>query len=451
MSEPSPDPIRQAVRDAGIVGAGGGGFPAHVKLDAQVDVVLANGAECEPLARVDQQLMAREPDRVLRGLFLVMRATGAQQGIVGIKSKHGGAIAALRQTIRDRHLERQMRVHELQDFYPAGDEFVLVREVLGRTIPEFGLPLSVGAVVSNVATLADVAAAVDEGSPVTHREVTVAGEVATPSTFRVPVGTPLQELVDAAGGSRVPDHRILVGGPMMGSLADDPQQPVTKTTSIIVVLPTTHPVVRRRTLPTSRSIHLTRSACLKCVMCTEVCPRNALGHRLYPDRLMRNVAVGVCEDLAAYQGAYLCSECGLCAVYGCVQNLDPCAMNREFKAQLGQAGAPRPEPQEDRVERLDGPARRVPSRRLIARLGVTAYDGPAPLAPFESTSAALTIPLHQHAGAPAVPVVELGQRVYAGDLLGEIPPGKLGARVHASVDGTVSAVTDRAIVLERSR
>ena len=451
MREPSPEQIRQAVREAGIVGAGGGGFPAHVKLDAQVDVVLANGAECEPLARVDQQLMAREPERVLRGLFLVMRATGAREGIVGIKAKHGDAIATLRQTIKDRHLEGQLRVHELRDFYPAGDEFVLVREILGRIIPEFGLPLSVGAVVSNVATLADVTAAVDEGTPVTHREVTVAGEVARPSTFRVPVGTPLQDLVDAAGGTSIPDAKILVGGPMMGVLAQDPAQPVTKTTSVLVVLPPKHPVVQRRVLTTKRAVHLTRSACLKCVMCTEVCPRNALGHRLYPDRLMRNVAVGVCEDLEAYQGAYLCSECGLCAVYGCVQNLDPCTMNREFKRQLGQAGAPRPTPQEDAVERLDGPVRRVPSRRLIARLGVSVYDGPAPLAPFESTTGALTILLHQHAGAPAAPVVEAGRRVMAGDLIGEIPPGKLGARVHASVDGTIAAVTDSAIVIERSR
>lgn len=447
MPEPTRESILARVRDAGVVGSGGGGFPTHVKLEARVEVVIANGAECEPLVRVDQQEMAERPGELLRGLRLAMLATGARRGVVALKAKYHAAVERLTETIRRQRLDDLVSLHRLENFYPAGDEFVLVREVLGRTIPEFGLPLDVGAVVSNVSTLLDVAAAVDQGRPVTHRLVTVTGAVREPSTFRVPLGTPLADLVAAAGGATEPRSRWIVGGPMMGALAADEAQPVIKTTSAVLVLPERHPVVQRRLRDAKRQLHLTRAACLKCMLCTEVCPRNLLGHRLYPDRLMRSLAAGVTEDLEAFVGSYLCSECGLCAAYGCVMNLDPAYMNRALKAKLAAAGVPRPAPA-TRPERVFGPLRRVPLPRLVARLGLTAYDRPAPIRPFERQSRRLVVPLRQHAGAPARPVVAAGDRVAPGALLGERPEGKLGARVHAGAAGRVVEVTGAAVTIE---
>ncbi|HOX44012.1 MAG TPA: SLBB domain-containing protein [Myxococcota bacterium] len=447
MAELGREQLLERVRAAGVVGAGGGGFPAHAKYTAQVGVVIANGAECEPLIRVDQLQMARRPAELLRGLELVMRMTGASLGVIGLKAKYHDAIDALRAQLQATSSGQRVRLLELGNYYPAGDEFVLVREVLGKAIPEFGLPLSVGAVVSNVGTLIDVAAAVDHGRPVTRRLVTVAGEVVRAGTFEVPVGTPLSALLEAAGGARVAGPALLPGGPMMGQLTDDPQAPVTKTTSALLVLPQDHPVVARRRRSVARQLQLTRAACLKCMMCSEVCPRNLLGHRLYPDRLMRSLAAGVAEDLEAYRGAYLCSECGLCAVYGCVMNLDPAYVNRELKRRLQAAGVPRPTPREA-VERVFGPVRKVPTARLIARLGLGAYDLPAPLAPFQVAVRRLVLPLKQHAGLPARPVVATGARVEEGALLGEIPEGKLGARIHAPRSGVVAEVTPERVVLE---
>jgi Na+-translocating ferredoxin:NAD+ oxidoreductase RnfC subunit len=428
------------IRNAGVVGAGGGGFPTHVKFGSRAEVVIANGAECEPLARVDQQRMAAEPETVIRGLQLAMQITGAGRGVLALKKKYLPAIEALHKKLSGPDRPENVTLFELEDFYPAGDEFVLVKEVTERVIPEFGLPLKVGAVVSNVSTLIDVGAAVDQGQPVTHRFVTVAGEVAHPSTFRVPIGTPLAKLVEASGGARVGHPRLIAGGPMMGSLVTQPDPVVTKTSSVLLVLPESHPVVQRRLRSIERQLHLTRSACLKCFMCTEICPRNLLGHRLYPDRLMRNVAAGVAEDPQAFAGAYLCSECGLCAVYGCVMSLDPCAMNRELKARLREAGVKPPEPLSPPVERIYGPVRRVPSKRLIARLGVAAYDRPAPMASFGVKLSRLKVPLKQHTGVPASPVVSPGQRVQEGDLLADVSPGDLGARVHAGRSGIVKVV-----------
>jgi Na+-translocating ferredoxin:NAD+ oxidoreductase RnfC subunit len=447
MTAPNRAELLERVRAAGVVGAGGGGFPTHVKLDAQVGVVVANGAECEPLIRVDQLQMAARPAELLRGLEIAMALTGAEVGVIGLKAKYHEAIEALGAEIRLRALEGRVRLFELGNFYPAGDEFVLVREALGKVIPEFGLPLHVGAVVSNVSTLLDVAAAVDHARPVTRRWVTVTGEVVRPGTFEVPLGAPLSALLEAAGGARRSDRALLAGGPMMGSLVAEPDAPVTKTTSALLALPEAHPVVQRRRRSVARQMLLTRSACLKCMMCTEVCPRNLLGHRLFPDRMMRSLAADVAEDLEAYRGAYLCSECGLCAVYGCVMNLDPAYLNREMKQRLAAAGVPRPEPRELQ-ERVFGPIRKVPTVRLVARLGLADYDLPAPRAPFEVAVRRLVLPMKQHAGVPARPVVAVGERLEADQLVGEIPEGKLGARVHAPLSGTVVEATPERVVLE---
>ncbi|MBW2700731.1 MAG: SLBB domain-containing protein [Deltaproteobacteria bacterium] len=447
MSELTREKMIESIRAAGVVGAGGGGFPTHVKVDAKVELVIANGAECEPLVRVDQQEMAERPGELLRGMQIVMAITGASEGVIGLKRKYTEAIARLEEQIRLKGLSSRIRLHPMDNYYPAGDEFVLVREVTGKVIPEFGLPLHVGVVVSNVATLMDVAGAVDEGRPVTHRLVTVAGAVTAPGSFRVPVGTPLSSLVQAAGGATVRSARLVLGGPMMGALVEDEEQPVTKTTSMIIVLSEKHPVVQRRMRDNLRQLHLTRSACLKCMMCTEVCPRNLLGHRLYPDRLMRSLAADVTEDLEAYRGATLCSECGLCSVYGCVMNLDPAYMNREMKKKLAAAGVERPAPVEQ-AERVFAATRKVPTQRLVARLGLSDYDREAPVRAFDVKLTRLRIPLKQHAGAPARAVVRPGQVVAAGDLLGEIPDDALGARVHTGLAGTVSEVNDDSITME---
>ena len=163
--------------------------------------------------------------------------------------------------------------------------------------------------------------------------------------------------------------------------------------------------------------------------------------------MMRNLAAGVAQDLDAFAGAFLCSECGLCSVYGCVMNLDPAYMNREMKRRLTAGGVARPKPAE-RPERVFGMMRRVPTPRLVARLGLTAYDRDAPVRPFTQKLRRLVVPLKQHAGAPAQAVVKSGQGVREGDLLGDIAKDVLGARVHTGMGGIVVEVTADAVTLE---
>ncbi|MBU1218430.1 SLBB domain-containing protein [Myxococcota bacterium] len=448
MKKVSRNEILKRIREAGIVGAGGAGFPTHVKYDANVEFVVANGAECEPLIRVDRLTMQNHPREIVLGMQYAMKATGASRGIIGLKAKYKDAIAALEEQIRLQQVSDSISLFKMDDFYPAGDEFILIREVLGRTIPEYGLPRDVGAVVSNVSTLVDVTRAVENKQPVITRKVTVGGAVNSPATFEVPVGTPYETLIRAAGNPTVENARLIVGGPMMGALSPDFSGVVTKTTTSLLILPETNPVILRRLTDKKRQLHLTRSACLKCMLCSELCPRNALGHELYPDRIMRSVAAGVSEDLKAYTGAYLCSECGLCATFACVMNLDPCAMNVELKKHLWDAGIKRPSVPRPTEARVFGDLRHVPVKRLVARLGLTPYDGPAVLKDFTEPMKTVTIPLRQHIGVPAVACVKAGDTVTAGQLIGAAPEDKLGANVHSSVAGRILEVTSQAVTIE---
>ncbi len=442
--------IVRNVRAAGVVGAGGAGFPTHVKLAAAVETVIANGAECEPLLRADRALMAARPAEVVSGLRLAMAATGASRGVIALKEEYEEAVTALRPLAHD-----GIDLHLLGSYYPAGDEFLLVEEITGRVVPEGGLPLHVGVVVSNVGTLANVAQA-QRGQPVTQRLLTVAGEVRRPVTIRVPVGTPVRQVLSYAGGAALPagEFAVLLGGPLMGRLLNAPgdlDTPVTKTTGGVVVLPADHYLVRRKSRPVSTNVRWARSACDQCRDCTELCPRYLIGHDLQPHAIMRVVGLGLAEAGHIITSAVMCCECGVCEYYACPLYLSPLEVNREIKRVLAEQGW------RNTVHRRENLAprpmwtyRHVPFDRLLARVNLLSYArAPVFLEDGDRFPPQVTIPLKQHTGAPAEPVVAVGAPVRAGQLIGEIPADKLGARVHASIEGVVTAVVPgRHIVIE---
>jgi len=454
-----PEQIIQKVKDAGVVGAGGAGFPTHVKIAAQVDAVstsktvIANGAECDPLLRCDQQLMANRAAEIVEGLRLVMRASGAERGVIALKQEYTGAVAALQRATRQ---GENISLHLLESHYPVGDEFVLVYEVTGRLVPETGLPLHVGCIVQNVGTLFNIALA-QKGIPVTHRLLTVTGAVNEPKTLNLPIGTSIGEAVAWAGGIRIPrwsarteeDYAVVVGGPMMGWLAQLLSEPITKITTGLIVLPRNNPVVRYLGRPLGSWVKRGRSTCDQCRDCTDLCPRYLLGHDLEPHKVMRSINYGLTEPTAIITAAVLCCECRLCEAYACPLELSPMAYYQEIKRQLAAQGwenvihkrsALTPHPMRE--------YRRVPMERLVARLGLTEYEECAcPLDGREYQPQRVTIPLKQHIGAPSQPVVKIGDGVQRGDLIAQIPEGKLGANVHASISGRVEAVTGEHIVI----
>lgn len=447
------------VRSAGVVGAGGAGFPTHVKLAARVDTVIANGAECEPVLTCDQALMAHRAEDVLAGVRLAMAATGATNGVIALKAAYKDAVTALQRALARSTSAPAVRLHFLAPVYPAGDEFILAYEVTGRLVPEAGIPLNVGIVVQNVGTLANIAAAV-RGQPVTHRWLTVAGEVNEPKTVCVPIGTSIAEVIGLAGGLRGPGGRtlpvreaslsaqgdlaVITGGPMMGKIAWDVQQPITKTTSGILVLKRNTAVVRNLTTPAGNWVRRGRSACDQCRDCTELCPRYLLGHSLQPHEVMRSINYGLTDRPDIVTRAVLCCECRLCEAFACPLELSPMAYYRSIKQELAAQGWRNTRHRRTDLTPIDmRPYRLVPTHRLVQHLGLEEYEQRgAPLDPRACVPPQVTVPLRLPlpSAVAATPVVSVGDRVRVGQPIAEIPEGKLSARVHASIDGTVQAV-----------
>jgi Na+-translocating ferredoxin:NAD+ oxidoreductase RnfC subunit len=436
--------VVELIRNAGVVGAGGAGFPTHVKVKCQAEVVIANGAECEPLLRIDQQLMEHYPDAIVRGIQAVMEATGAKRGVVALKAHYYRAVDAMEKAIAGKP---GLSLHLMKSYYPAGDEQQMVYDVTGRVVPTGGLPLDVGAVVNNVNTFLNIADAL-AGKPVTDKYVTVGGEVADPVTLKAPIGTPLRALIAAAGGpANAHGYTLIIGGPAMGKLESDWDAPVTKTTGGVLVFRSSHKLIAQKTGSTEDEIRMAKAVCCQCNMCTLMCPRNALGLKVEPHKAMRAAAMGQGALLGDPNGVFSCCDCGICTYYACNFGLKPARMMQNMKQELMKSGyKPRKEVKGTPNNNLE--ASRLPVKRLIARLGVADYDVPAPLDERDLGIRAVTIPLQQHIGAPSMPVVSVGDRVEKGALIADIRENCLGAKNHASISGSVVSVTDQAIVIE---
>jgi Na+-translocating ferredoxin:NAD+ oxidoreductase RnfC subunit len=433
--------IAERIKAAGVVGAGGAGFPAHVKAESRVEIVIANGAECEPLLHKDFELMLRHAGEVVEGVRLLMRATGASTGIVGVKSKNRPAIDALGAAIGG---DPALRIHELGDFYPSGDEYILVYEATGRLIPARGLPLDIGIVVNNVETLVNITAA-ERGVPVTRKFVTVAGAVARPLTFEAPIGLSYRDAIEIAGGATVDDVAVFVSGVMMGTLERDLDRPITKTCAGLIVLPSDHALVVRMGQPHESMHRIGKSACDQCSYCTELCPRYTLGYAVEPHKVMRSLSFTASGEDLWNQFAALCCGCGLCTLYACPEGLFPkeaCDRGKESMREKGIAYSGRREVTPHPMYEY----RRTPLKQLVKRLDLDAYERPTPFEDVRFSPRAVRIPLKQHAGVAAEPVVRSGDRVRTGQVIGEIPAAGLAARVHASVSGIVREVGASVVV-----
>lgn len=311
----APETIRGRVREAGIVGMGGAGFPTHIKLTppagSKIDCAIINGAECEPFLTVDHRLLLEETEAVIRGLKIVMRAVGAEKGIIAVEANKRDAFEKIRSALLG---ASNIRAELLQVKYPQGGERQIIYSLLRRTVPAGGLPSAVGCVVQNVHTACAIVEACVEGKPLIERVVTVSGwGVKKPGNFRVPIGTPFAHLLAAAGG--LPEGRVslISGGAMMGVAQFSLDTPVIKGTSGLLVFP---PLSPRRNLP-----------CIRCGRCLEACSLHLL-----PCLLARWAEKGDAAAFAEGSGSQ-CIECGCCA-YVC-----PAQRDLVQFIQLGKAAA----------------------------------------------------------------------------------------------------------------
>jgi len=433
--------LSEKIFNSGVVGAGGAGFPSHIKSESKVEFVLANGAECEPLIHKDYELMVHFPKEIIDGLELLIESTSARKGYFGIKEKNLNAITAV-----SKYLNGKTELTKLGDFYPSGDEFELVYEATGRLIPPAGIPLDIGCVVNNVETLYNISFA-KKDTPVTKKFICVAGAIKNPSSFFVPVGTSFKEIINQVGGTKVKEFGIFVGGVMMGHLTFDLEEVVTKTTAGLIILPIDHYLIKRKNQPEQNWHRIGKSACDQCSYCTEFCPRYLLGYQVEPHKVMRSLGFTKTGSSVWNQMAELCCSCGLCTLYACPEDLYPKEACDKAKVEMKEAGIKFIQQKPVKVHPIKE-GRRVPLKQLIMKLKLQDYDVEAPFNSEKIPVKKVKIPLQQHIGKPATAKVRFGEMVEEGQMIGKVPEGELGANVHASISGKVKTVTEKFILIE---
>ena len=436
------DELKNIARNNGIVGAGGAGFPAYAKMTDKADTVILNCVECEPLLKLHRQLLATHTEEIIQMLDEVRESFGAKEAVIGIKSEYVTTIKAVEEVLGD---FPKVRICALKPAYPMGDEVVLIYEATGRVIQPGGLPIDENVVVYNVETMYNLYRAVHLDIPVTNKLVSIVGEIDHPLTVRVPLGTTVKEAIALAGKVTVEDPAYVMGGPMMGRLGTE-NTVITKTTNAIIILPKDHHVVVRMDKNLEIEKKRASSSCCQCRTCTDMCSRHALGHPIEPHKVMRAVANHDTCDMSVFVNTAYCSGCGICEKYACPQGLSPKSIIQAFKGGLRAAGI--------KVEKMnpapvleDRELRKLPVHRLAARLDLTKYDKPAPFEDTTPTTKLVKIPMSQHIGAPATPIVSVGDTVKKGQLIGE-PKDGLSVAIHCSIDGVVQKVSDKEVVVK---
>ncbi|HZJ76132.1 MAG TPA: 4Fe-4S dicluster domain-containing protein [Oscillospiraceae bacterium] len=444
--------ILELIFQAGIVGCGGAGFPTHIKLNAKVNNFIINGVECEPLLRTDRYLMIHKADELVQATEMVAKKLNAKDIYIALKENYHEEIESIQAAIKK--FKSKIRIYKMENYYPAGDEQMVVCDVLGKTIPPGGIPLDVSAVVSNVETMIGVYNA-SKGINFTHKYLTINGAVKKPVIAYVPIGTSFGDCLKLAGGSTLDRYKIIDGGPLMGDVLDFDSyknQRVTKIASGILAIPEESYLSTRSDISLSHMLNRAKSSCIQCTYCTQMCPRHLIGHPLEPHRIMRKVAYSnslseILDDHITKQ-ALTCCECGICELFACPMQIQPLRVNQLLKEEYAKHNIRYTKEEKPYNEREEHEYRKIPSQRMAAKVDVIDYydNDVTTLVKYEPKK--VSISLKQHIGSPAKSVVAIGEQVKCGQIIGVCKKDELGSNIHASIDGKVIEVGEE-IVIEK--
>jgi len=308
----SKEELLKIIKEAGIVGLGGAGFPTHVKLnvkDKKIDTLIINGAECEPYLTADHRLMLEQTEKIVKGLEIIKKVVGAEKAIIGVEDNKKDAIALLYEKVKDKNIE----IVSLKTRYPQGAEKLLIYSILGRKVPARGLPLDVNVVVNNVGTAKAVHDAVYENKPVIERIVTVTGAVKDPGNFTVRIGVLFKDLIEECNGYSGDTKKIIMGGPMMGIAQETANVPVVKGTTGLLVL--------------DKIDIEAKEPCIKCARCVDACPM-----LLIPAFIAKFSGKELYEQADSFN-ALDCFECGCCA-YVCPSKIPLVELIKKGKMEI---------------------------------------------------------------------------------------------------------------------
>lgn len=434
--------LKRLIQEGGCVGAGGAGFPSAFKLAEGADSLIINAAECEPLLYTDFTILKEHLDAVVNGAELVVSATGIRTAYLGVENHTAVSLGLT----HEQKLSAHVQVAVLPDVYPMGDEIILIYQVLRRVVQPGCLPITAGVIVMNSETLYNIAHAVNNGTPVTEKWVTVNGRIPEPVVVKVPVGTTVKDLFKKLNVTVPEGFVVLDGGPAMGPIIDPETAVIKKTTKGLLILPEDIPAVISKRAQ-NRVINVHTANCCQCSMCTDMCPRALLGYPLEPHKIVRTPMQMVEENPEAFTDAQVCCGCGVCEITACTQGISPRRVYTQVKGILAKNKL-RFQARREAVPHPDRDGRLLPRARFVQRLGVGPYDGHPTYRDIAFIPDRIELPLRQHVGAPATPCVQVGDVVKVGQLVAIAAEG-ISANIHSSVDGVVTAVNNGSIFIDR--
>lgn len=446
--------LLEKIHNSGIVGAGGAGFPTAKKLNAKAEYLIINAAECEPLLKTDHYVMKHFAEKCIQAITEVGKSVEAEKIVIVTKEHYKEEITSLKQAIES--FDAPITIHTMGNFYPAGDEQIMVFEVTGRTVPPGGIPLQVGCVVSNITTMLNIYHAFVDEQPLTEKLLTITGAVNRPTMLSVPIGTPFSKCLELAGGTPLTQFIFLNGGPMMGKIGNHMNfndQVVTKTTSGIIILEEREYLYKLHERQMIQIINQAKSSCIQCTLCTDLCPRYQIGHPLHPHQVMRHLSMtevpADIDDDPVWKQAILCCECGICEVIACPMSLSPRQVNIYVKQRLAEKGIRYAYDGQELKAQPMRDYQKTPPKNILLKMGLEKYADYDLTHLISYEAEEVFIPMKMHIGAPCQPIVEKGQQVKKGQLIATLANEALGAPIHASISGEVIATGDQLIHIRK--
>ena len=435
--------LKQVIQDAGIIGAGGAGFPTYAKLAEGADTLVMNGAECESLIYSDLALMKLHMEEIIEGAEMIVTETCIERAILSMKA-HTAKRLSLNEGDK---LSSHVTVKVCPDVYPMGDEITLIYQSTGRLVQPGHLPISAGVIVMNVETIYNVREAVLAHRGVTEKHVTINGNLPHALVVKVPIGTRISELFQQLNIT-VPEGNVVIdGGPAMGRMINYNTATVTKTTKALMILPEDIPCILSKKRPLKVQLALASSVCCSCNRCTDLCPRHLLGYPLEPHKMVRSSLNAAEADPELVKTATLCCNCGICELAACCQGISPRAIIGQFRAVLAKDKIHFQSGDEKYSVRPEHDFRLLSSGKWKSLMGVAKFDKKPDSYEEEHTTKHVEIGMHMNIGAPAVPIVSVGEQVEYGQMIARAGEG-LSVPQHASIAGKVTFVSSEKIIID---
>jgi Na+-translocating ferredoxin:NAD+ oxidoreductase RnfC subunit len=436
--------LKQLLKDNGVVGAGGAGFPSYCKLAEGADTLLINAVECEPLLYTSYTLLQERIRDIVIGMRAVMEYAHIARGLLAVKDYRAAKLGYS----DGQELAPGVFIKYIPNVYPMGDEINLIYTATGRVVPPGQLPITRGVIVFNTETIYNIGLVVQFGQPVTKTYLTISGDIPKAYCIKVPVGMKISEVLSVMGVT-VPDtHVVIDGGPSMGTVVNLSTDVVKKPCSGLLILPKTIPAVRNKLRTKEDNFRRAASVCCQCNRCTDLCPRHLLGYPLEPHKMVRSTLSAAMADPELIKTATMCCGCDICSTLACCQEISPMQIIKEYKGILAKNRMKYvADPSEQFTPSPEREARMVSAGKWKEMLGVAKYDKFPPIYVEEKLKAKeVFVPMSQHIGAPAIPVVKVGDEVKENQLIAQAAEG-LSVPHFAPISGKVTYVDAKTIVI----